>query len=134
MNNILKKLPKPMGLGFLLLGVLLLIRPRQLGPLFGVDTTKRAGLILVRVLAVREMLTGGYILLAKDSKALKRGILARMLAETSDFFMHMFGKGIFLQPISRRVGYMVPPVLLVEYLIRRSVEEKPGNNHEPVGN
>jgi hypothetical protein len=57
-----------------------------------------------------------------------------MLAETSDFFMHMFGKGIFLQPISRRVGYMVPPVLLVEYLIRRSVEEKPGNNHEPVGN
>ncbi|NWJ46137.1 MAG: hypothetical protein HXX08_09685 [Chloroflexi bacterium] len=123
-SQFIKILPRLMGWGFLILGGLLQAWPRQLGSLLGVDTKKRSGLVLVRILALREVIIGSFIVRAKDSQRLKQGILIRMLAEMSDFAMHMFGKGVFIQPTSRRIGYMIPPVLLVEFLIRGSIKEQ----------
>ncbi len=111
------------GLGSMGLGGLVLVRPAQLGSLLGIDTKKQAGLALTLGLAVRDIAIGVYILCARDNRALRQGLLFRLLAETSDFLMTGLGRGIIRQPAGRKIALSIPPLLLSEWLIRQSLKD-----------
>lgn len=118
-----KLLTRIVGLGSFLLGVLVLVRPVQLGNLLVIDTKKRAGLILTFGLALRDIAIGVYILRAKDTRALRQGLLFRMLSETSDFLMTGLGRGLIRQPAGRKIAFSIPPLLITEWLIRQSLKD-----------
>ena len=111
------------GWGSVLLGSLALLLPSRLGPLLGIDSQKGPGLGLTRLLAFRDLLIGLYLLKANNKQALQRGITLRMLSETADFFMTMFGKGIINQPSARKIGFTIPFIILIEIFVRNRLSE-----------
>ncbi|MEI6044184.1 MAG: hypothetical protein WCS37_07315 [Chloroflexota bacterium] len=123
-------LARLIGLVSLLLGGVVMVFPDKMGPLLGIDHKKRAGLILLRGLALRDLLLGLYLVRASDQRSLKRGLSLRMLYDLTDFFMSVFGRGIIIQPTARKVAISIPGVVLVTYLIRRSLKEEPQGNEQ----
>jgi hypothetical protein len=111
------------GWGSVGLGGLVLVRPKQLGKVLGIDTTKGAGMALTFALAVRDMAIGLYLVRAKDTKGLRQGLLYRMVAETSDTLMTGLGRGVIRQPAGRKLAMTIPPLILIEWLIRQNLKD-----------
>jgi len=111
------------GWGSVGLGGVVLVRPKQLGKVLGIDTTKGAGMALTFALAVRDMAIGLYLVRAKDTKGLRQGLLYRMLAETSDTLMTGLGRGVIRQPAARKIALTIPPLILIEWLIRTNLKD-----------
>ncbi len=111
------------GLSSVVLGGLVLVRPVQLGRVLGIDTKKRVGMALTFGLAFRDIAIGIYILRAKDSKGLRQGMLFRMVAETSDVLMTGLGWGVIRQPAGRKIAVGIPPLMVGEWFIRRSLKD-----------
>lgn len=123
MANLAKISARLAGWGSVLLGGMVLVRPKELGSKLGIDTKNRAGMALTFALAFRDIAIGIYIIRAKDAKGLKQGLLYRMIAETNDTLMTGLGWGVIRQPAGRKLSLGIAPLLLVEWFIRRSLKD-----------
>jgi hypothetical protein len=123
----LKKQSKPvaqlMGWGSIALGLIVMVLPRRLGKLLGIDTSRRAGVVLTYILAVRDLAVGIAIMRAKDTATLRTGVTLRMLCEISDFNMTVFGWGLIRQPQARRFGLGIPLLIGFEFLVRQNLKD-----------
>lgn len=124
MANLAKIAARLAGWGSVLLGGVVLLRPKQLGKALGIDTTKDAGMALTFALAFRDIAIGLYLALAIDIKGLRQGLLYRMMAETSDTLMTGLGRGVIRQPAGRKIALTIPPLILIEWLIRINLKSK----------
>lgn len=123
MAKIAKPAAQLMGWGSIALGGVVMLLPKKLGKLLGVDTAKRGGLILALVLALRDLAVGVLILRAKNNTALRRSITVRMLCEVSDTLMTAFGRGLIRQPDGRKLAFAIPPLIVVELWVRQNLED-----------
>ena len=123
MANLAKLSARFGGVSSIILGGAVLVRPVQLGKMLGIDTKKRAGMALTYGLAARDIAIGVYLLRAKDTKGLRQGMLFRLLAETSDVLMTGLGRGVILQPAGRKIALGIPPLMVGEWFIRRSLKD-----------
>lgn len=124
MAKLMKLAARMMGWSSIALGGVVLVRPKQLGKLLALDTEKQAGLAMTFALAIRDFLVGLYIVRAKDTKTLKRGVMLRLLCEMSDLMTFTFGKGFVLQPQGRKIILLtIPPIVAVEVFVRQSLKD-----------
>lgn len=123
MGKWVKPATQLMGWGSVALGGIVLLLPKKLGRLLGLDTSKRGGLILALILAVRDLAVGVLILRSKDTAALRRSITVRMLCEVSDTFMTGFGRGLVKQPEGRKLALGIPPLIVIELWVLRNLKD-----------
>ena len=123
MANLAKTFARLAGWGSALLGGVVLVRPKQLGSVLGIDTKKQAGIALTIALALRDIAIGVYLIRAKDKNGLRQGMLYRMLGETSDTLMTGLGRGVIRQPAGRKIALTIPPLLLIEWFIRQNLQD-----------